>query len=152
MSTIKTIGTISLIVVVFVVIGVAGWGLKAAFLGPKTVTTQIDSAGQVIEKTYDADNAIYNYEWFKQQYEDIQAAGRVIKNTKIELASYKEMYGDPKEWDWQTKQDYNSINTKYLGQKNHYESLVADYNARSEMANRNIFKDKLPLHVDKILW
>ena len=152
MSTIKTIGIISLIVVVFVVVGVAGWGLQAALLGPKTVTTQIDSAGQVIEKTYDADNAIYNYEWFKQQYADIQAAEKIITNTKVILDDYKDMYGDPKEWDWQTKQDYNSINTKYLGQKNHYETLVEDYNARASMANRNVFQDKLPLHVDKILW
>lgn len=152
MSTIKTIGIISLIVVAFVVIGVAGWGLKAAFLGPKTVTTQISSAGDIIEKTYDADNAIYNYEWFKQQYADIQAAEKMITNTKIIRDDYKDMYGDPKEWDWQTKQDYNSINTKYMGQINNYETLVEDYNARASMANRNVFQDKLPLHVDKILW
>lgn len=152
MSTIKTIGIISLIVVAIVIIGVAGWGLKAAFLGPKTVTTQISSAGDVIEKTYDADNAIYNYEWFKQQYADIQAAEKIISNTAEIRNDYINMYGDPKDWDWQTKADYNSINTKYLGQKNHYETLVEDYNARASMANRNVFQDKLPLHVDKILW
>jgi hypothetical protein len=152
MSTIKTIGIISLIVVAFVVIGVAGWGLQAAFLGPKTVTTQISSAGDVIEKTYDADNAIYNYEWFKQQHADIQAAEKMITNTKVIRDDYKDMYGDPKEWDWQTKQNYNSINTKYMGQINNYETLVEDYNARASMANRNVFQDKLPLHVDKILW
>ncbi len=49
MSTTKAIGIISLIFVVFMAIGVVGWGLQAAMLGPKTVTTQIDSAGQVIE-------------------------------------------------------------------------------------------------------
>lgn len=152
MSTIKTIGIISLIVVAIVIISVAGWGLKAAFLGPKTVTTQISSAGDVIEKTYDADNAIYNYEWFKQQYADIQAAEKIISNTAEIRNDYISMYGDPKNWDWQTKADYNSINTKYLGQKNHYEILVEDYNARASMANRNVFQDKLPLHVDKILW
>lgn len=152
MSSIKTIGIISLIVIALVLISVAGWGLKAAMLAPKTVTTQIDSAGQVIEKTYDADNAIYNYEWFKQQYADIEAAKRVISNTAAIRNEYKDMYGDPKDWDYQTKQDYNSINTKYLGQKNHYETLVEDYNARASMANRNVFQDKLPLHVDKILW
>ena len=152
MGTTKTIGIITLIVLALVVVSVAGWGLKAAMLGPKTVTTQIDSAGAIIEKTYYADNAIYNYEWFKQQYADINAAEKVIRNTKSSLDGYKDMYGDPKEWDWQTKQDYNSINTKYLGQKNHYETLVEDYNARASMANRNVFQDKLPLNVEKILW
>lgn len=152
MSTIKTIGVISLIVVVFVIIGVAGWGLKAALLPVKTVTTQIGSAEQIIEKTYDADNAIYNYEWFKQQEADIRATEQQIRNMKGALEEYKDMYGDPKEWDYQTKQDYNSQSTKYTGQKNYYNELVEDYNARASMANRNVFQNKLPLHVDKIIW
>jgi len=129
-----------------------GWVLKAVLLPAKTVTTQIDSASNIIDKTYDADNAIYNYEWFKTQYEDIQATERIIGNTKTEMDAYKEMYGNVSGWDWQTKQDYNSLQKKYLGQQNYYEDLVAEYNARSNMANREIFKDKLPLHVDKVLW
>lgn len=129
-----------------------GWVLKAVLLPAKTVTTQIDSAGNIIDKTYDADNAIYNYEWFKTQYEDIQATARIIRNTKTEMDAYKELYGNVSWWDWQTKQDYNSLQKKYLGQQNYYEDLVAEYNARSNMANREIFKDKLPLHVDKVLW
>lgn len=152
MGTTKTIGIITLVILAIVVFSVAGWGLKAALLGPKTVTTQIDSAGAIIEKTYDADNAIYNYEWFKQQDADITAMIAVIQNTKRNMDDYKAMYGDPKEWDWQTRQDYNSLNTKCLGQQNGYETLVNDYNARASMANRNVFQDKLPLHIDKILW
>ena len=152
MSAIKTIGVISLIVVVFVIIGVAGWGLKAALLPAKTVTTQIDSAEQIIEKTYDADNAIYNYEWFKQQEADIRATEQQIRNMKSALDEYKDMYGDPKDWDYQTKQDYNSQSTKCTGQKNYYNELVEDYNARASMANRNVFQDKLPIHIDKIIW
>lgn len=152
MSTTKAIGIATLIIIALVVLSVAGWGLKAAMLGPKTITTQIDSASDVIEKTYDADNAIYNYEWFKQQEADIRAAEKQIGNMKYSLDAYKDMYGDPKEWDFQTKQDYNSQNTKYIGQRNYYEELVEDYNARANMANRNIFDDKLPLSIDKILW
>lgn len=138
--------------VLFVAMITGGWMLKAVLLPVKTVTTQIDSAGNIIDKTYDAENAIYNYEWFKQQFEDIEATERIIRNTKTEMDAYKDMYGIASDWDWQTKQDYNSLQGKYLGQQNYYEDLVAEYNARSEMANRNIFKDKLPLHVDKVLW
>ena len=152
MSKTKAIGIATLIIIALVVLSVAGWGLKAAMLGPKTITTQIDSAAEVIEKTYDADNAIYNYEWFKQQEADIRAAEKQIGNMKHSLDEYKDMYGDPTEWDFQTKQDYNSQNTKYIGQRNYYEELVEDYNARANMANRNIFDDKLPLNIDKILW
>ncbi|MEA3324061.1 MAG: hypothetical protein U9Q37_02835 [Euryarchaeota archaeon] len=152
MSTTKAVLTVIGIVAVIMVVVTGGWALKAGMLPFMTVTTQIDSAGQVIDKTYDADNAIYNYEWFKTQHEDIQATERIISNTKIQMGNYKEMYGNASEWDWQTRQDYTSLSGKFLGQQNYYENLVAEYNARSKMANREIFKDKLPLHVDKVLW
>lgn len=141
---------IAAVLVIAVISG--GWMLKAALLPAKTVTTQIDSAGNIIDQTYDAENAIYNYEWFKQRYEDIQATETKISNTKVNMEDYRDLYGNASEWDWQTKQGYNSLNTVYLGQQNYYEEIVADYNARSNMANREIFKDKLPLHVDKMLW
>lgn len=145
-----TVAIIAVMLLIGVIMG--GFALKAVLLPVKTVTTQIDSAGNIIDRTYDADNAIYNYEWFKTQYEDIQATERIIGNTKTEMDAYKELYGNASGWDWQTKQDYNSMSGKYLGQQNYYEDLVAEYNARSKMANREIFKDKLPLHVDKVIW
>lgn len=149
MNTTKAI----VIVVILVVAMVAGgWALKAGMLPFLTVTSQIDSAGNIIEKTYDADNAIYNYEWFKQRHEDIKATEIQISNTKQSMEDYRDLYGNASEWDWQKTQDYNSLNKVYLGQQNYYEGIVADYNARSNMANREIFKDKLPLHVEKIIW
>lgn len=148
----KTVYVVIITVMLLIALVSGGWVLKAVLLPAKTVTTQIDSAGNIIDKTYNADNAIYNYEWFKTQYEDIQATERIITNTKTEMDAYKEMYGNVSNWDWQTKQDYNSLQKKFLGQQNYYEDLIADYNARSNMANREIFKDKLPLHVDKVLW
>lgn len=142
--------------IVFGVIGVIfliSFSLVFHFwLGPHIFFKQVDSAHEIVDKTYDADNAIYNYEWFKTQYEKIGATERQIDNTYIEIEDYKLMFGDPINWDWQTKQDYSQLKTTFLGQKNHYESLVAEYNARSEMANRNIFVDKLPFDVDKKLW
>lgn len=143
----------AIIIIGILVVAIPGaWMLKVALLPAKTVTSQIDSAGNIIDKTYDAENAIYNYEWFKTQFEDIEATERIIRNTKTEMDAYKEMYGDASAWDWQTKQDYNSLQSKYLGQQNFYEDLVAEYNARAKMANRNIFMDSLPLYVDKVLW
>ena len=152
MSTLKVIGIVVAIAIAIVAVTAGGWAFKAGMLPFQTVTTQIDSAGQIIEKTYDADNAIYNYEWFKQRYEDILATERIIDNTQSQIESYRELYGNTSGWDWQTKQGYNSLNGEFLGQQNHYEGLVAEYNARSKMANREMFKDNLPLHVNKIMW
>ena len=147
-----TTKTIAIIVVILVALIAGAWILKAALLPIFTVTKQVDSAGDIIGKTYDAESAIYNYEWFKYRFEDIQATETKIGNTKQNMEEYRELYGNASDWDWQTKQGYNSLNTVYLGQQNYYEEIVADYNARSKMANREIFKDKLPLHVDKMLW
>lgn len=148
----NTTKAIAIGIIIMVVLFAGGWALKAGMLPFLTVTSQIDSAGDIIGDTYDADNAIYNYEWFKQRYEDIGATEIQISNTKRNMEDYRELYGNASDWDWQTKQDYNSLNKVYLGQQNYYEEIVADYNARSKMANREIFKDKLPLHVDKMLW
>ena len=40
------------------------------WLAPKIFMTQVDSARDIIDKTYDAENAIYNYEWIKTQHEE----------------------------------------------------------------------------------
>jgi membrane-associated HD superfamily phosphohydrolase len=152
MKTMNTTKTIAIIAAILIALVVGTWMLKVAMLPIFTVTKQIDSAHDIIEDVYTPESAICNYEWFKQQYQDIEATERIIRNTKTEMNAYKEMYGSASDWDWQTKKDYNSLQDVYLGQQNYYEGLVADYNARSEMANRNIFKDKLPLHVDKVIW
>ena len=152
MSILKTVAVVIGIVVAISAVVAGGWALKAGLLPFTTVTTQIDSAGQIIDKTYDPTSAIHNYEWFKQRYEDINATERMISNTDVQMDAYKELYGNASEWDWQTRQDYNSLQKKFLGQQNYYETIVAEYNARSKMANREIFMDSLPLHVDKMLW
>ena len=139
--------------IVLIILGLIGTSLLFKFwLGPKIFFKQVDTAHQIIDKTYDADNAINNYEWFKLQYENIQATEKQIDNSVTELDNFKEMFGEPKEWDYTTKQEYSRLSSISLGQKNHYESQVAEYNAKSKMANRNIFMNKLPFNVDKKIW
>jgi hypothetical protein len=144
-------------IIILVILGSAAlygisYGIKYLWLKPKTITTQIDSASKIIDKTYNADNAIYNYEWFKNQYEKIQANRQQVQNTIDQIKEFKVTYGNSTNWDSDTKQEYNRLNTIKLGLQNQDNNLVADYNARSKMANRAIFQDKLPLSIDKILW
>lgn len=147
---IKALGIILALVLVF---GAASIGIGLIKLPVKTVTTQIDSASGIIDMTYDADNAVYNYEWFKTQYEQINALEKQIRISEQEVIDHKELYGeDANTWSFGTKDEYSRLKSISSGQKMQYENLIADYNARSKMANRNIFIDKLPLHVDKILW
>jgi hypothetical protein len=151
----KGIGVGLIVFLVILGIGllvVGAFALKVISIPVKTVTNQVDSAVDIVDKTYTADNAIYNYEWFKTQYEKIQANRNQIQNANNSLIEFKQTYGNTSSWDYETKQEYNRLNTIKLGLQNQDENLVAEYNARSKMANREIFKDKLPLYVDRILW
>jgi len=148
----KNIKIVLLVLAILIVVPLLGYGLKALFLPVKTVTTQIDSASDIIEKTYDADNAIYNYEWFKSTYEKIDALEKQANRAADAVDEHKELYGAVAGWDWTTKEEYSRLNTIKLGLQNQYDNVVAEYNARANMANRNVFKNKLPLSIDKIIW
>lgn len=141
-----------IIATIIIIVLIAGSLIFKFWLGPAIFFKQVDAAHEIIDKTYDADNAIYNYEWFKTAHEKILAQEKMIDNTKLDVDEYKEMYGEPKDWDWSTREEYSRLKTTLLGQKNFYEGLVANYNARSNMANREIFKDRLPFDVDKKIW
>jgi hypothetical protein len=127
-------------------------GVSYFWLAPKIFFKQVDTAHDIIDQTYTAQNAIHNYEWFKIQYEKIGATDIQIDNTYITIDDFKDTYGNASTWDFTTKQEYNRLRMTLLGQKNHYESLVADYNANAKMSNKNIFKDKLPFSVDSKMW
>jgi len=119
---------IPLIVLCLILSGI-GWVLGIFGQGAK-----------VIEKTMDADNIIYNYEWFKQCHEDVQATDVKIKNAKAKIKSFEESAGLRKDWTFEDKNEHSRLNSVLLGLQNYREDLVAKYNARSKMANRKIFK------------
>lgn len=107
----------------------------------RVFTAGVNAPVEIIEKTIDADNIIYNYEWFKQQNEDFTA----LKN-KIAIAiqaenQFKNDAGPRKDWTFEDKTEAARLNSIVIGLNNQLEDLVANYNARSKMANRNIFKD-----------
>jgi len=145
--------TVILAIVAMIVLIVTIWALRYALLPVRTVTSQISGAEDIIDKTYDADNAIYNYEWFKTQYEKIEAEKEKLENLDTEIEDFVKLYGsDANVWDFETKRAHSRLTSTRLGLRNHLNDLIAEYNARSKMANRNIFQDKLPVHVDEMLW
>lgn len=106
---------------------------------------------QAIEKTVNADNAIYNYEWFKSQLNDIESIKIKIKNSQLVLQDHK----DSLTWeqDYMDKQETARLRTINLWLMNQYEDMVAKYNARAEMATRNIFEDwVMPSFIDSFTF
>lgn len=113
----------------FVVISVAVWGVKI-----------VSQPGRVIGKVLDADNIIYNYEWFKQTYQDVKAIDLKIKNAGNMVKRFKVDAGPRTTWAFEDKTEYSRLNAVFLGLQNQRADIVATYNARSKMASRSIFK------------
>lgn len=136
-----------------VAISLAGFGLKVLMFPANTATNLLNTAYDASNKTLNADNAIYNYEWFKKQYEDIQATSKKIDNIKVQLDSFVSFAGDRSTWTFEDKQQYSTLQSTLLGTQNYYESAVAEYNARAKMANRNIFINSiLPSFIESLTF
>lgn len=140
------------------VLGVIGilavWSVITHFwLGPYIFEKQRQSGKDIADSTYDAENAIQEYEWFRQQYYDIEAKRQQINNTKQEESQFHETYGDdPENWSRSAEKRHNRIHTRLTSQRNLHDQYIADYNARSEMANRVLFKCGLPYEMEQKFW
>lgn len=127
------------------VIGVVGRAVRVAMLPVRIVDRSISTTEGIVDKTLTADNAIYNYEWFKQQAEDVKAIESKIQIAQNAETSFKVDAGDRKDWTFEDKTEASRLGAVKQGLQSQYQDMVAQYNARSKMANRNIFLDgKIP--------
>lgn len=110
---------------------------------------QRDAGQQVVEDKIDAQEAIENYEWFREQWNDIEAQRNQIDNERRNLERFYETYGeDPSTWSRTAEETHSRIQTRLTAKQDHLEALVAEYNARSDQAYREMFKCHLPYQVD----
>ena len=103
----------------------------------------IETAHDITDKTLNADNTIYNYEWFKQQYEDISATEKKIIIAQNAIEGFVIDAGGRKDWTFEDKTESARLNSIRQGLMGQLEEMIATYNARSKMANRNIFLNGL---------
>ena len=104
---------------------------------------------EVVTKTFDADNIIYNYEWFKQQYNDYEAINKKIARAETSVNSFKENAGERKEWTFEDKNEFSRLVSISDGLSYQKQDIISKYNARSQMANREIFKtNDLPIQLN----
>jgi hypothetical protein len=135
--------TILIILGIIIGISILGFLLKVVMLPFFTAGKIVDTTYDITNKTLDADNVIYNYEWFKQRYEDLEAIENKIIIAQEQVNQFKDDAGERNTWTFEDKNEYARLNSIHQGLMNHAEDLIAEYNARSKMANRNIFKDGL---------
>ena len=150
----KTIYLIIVILIGLMILSGLGLAMKAILFPVKVIEKEIEVGYGALDKVMSADNAIYNYEWFKQKNEDIEATKRKLDNAENAFDLYKEsLPKDRKEWTFEDKNEDTRLRSVTLGIENHLEQLIADYNARAKMATRNIFEDSvLPDYIDALTF
>lgn len=126
---------------------------KIIFFPVNTANKLIETAYDAQAKVLNADNAIYNYEWFKQKYQDIEAGKKQLENAREAQVSFRASAGDRKDWTFEDKIEDSRLGAVVLGLQNHLESMIGDYNARASMATRNIFEENvLPSFIDALTF
>lgn len=104
------------------------------------VANPFRQGARIINKTIDADNVIYNYEWFKLRHENIEAIDTKIKQADTAVVQFKEDAGERKDWHREDREEHSRLSAITLGLKQQRADMASEYNAKSRMANRSIFK------------
>lgn len=106
-----------------------------------TSGTISDSANGVIDKTLNSDNVIYNYEYFKQAYQDIKTLDKQIIDAQQASQTFDQQFKNRKDMDRDDKQESDRLHAIVLGLQQQRQNEASTYNARAQMTNRDIFKD-----------
>lgn len=139
----KAIGVVAMVIGVWLVLWVIGAVIGVVSMPFHAASNSVQTGHDVIDKTINANNAIYNYEWFKQQKQDIEVAKQQYQNALYVEDSFKASAGPRSEWTFEDKQESMRLSSITLGLKNQIIQRTEDYNARAKMANRDIFRDGL---------
>lgn len=149
----KIIGHLVVGLLGFILLGAVGMGLRILFFPATVATNMIDTAYDANAKVINADNAIYNYEWFKQKKGDIEASKKQLLNARANVTAFNSSLGERSTWTFEDKTESSRLNAVVLGLENNLQSQIADYNARASMATRNIFEDHvLPNYIDALTF
>jgi hypothetical protein len=127
--------------------------VKILFFPAHVTNKAIDTAYGVVDEVMDKNNAIYNYEWFKEQEAYIRQCLKNEEIAKEEWESYKsDLPADREKWTRDDKTEEASLRNSYYALQKLTNKAMEDYNAKASMVTRNIFKDNLPSNIDRALY
>lgn len=105
---------------------------------------------RIARKTMDADNVIYNYEWFKKKHNVFDGYLAQIETNEGATQSYEETLPENKgEWNRYDRDELARLKSVVTGLRNECISVAREYNAHTEMANRKIFMQDVPANLDE---
>lgn len=142
-----------IVIGIIILLFFGGLGIKLLFFPVNTATKLIDTAYQAQSKTLNADNAIYNYEYFKSQKESIDATNQKLAIARDAVSTFKLEAGDRTLWTFEDKTESARLSAVAQGIESQLKDMIADYNAKSSMANRAMFKDSIvPSYIDALTF
>lgn len=126
-------------------LAVAGSAMNLITIPWLKFNSQVQMNRDIVTKTYNADNALYNYHWFQERATGITALEQKITDADLALSSFEKNAGARTGWTFEDKTEDSRLRTISIGLKTQYHDVVAEYNAHANEADRAIFKDNLPL-------
>jgi hypothetical protein len=139
------IGVVFLVIAGFFALAVLGSAMNLITIPWLKFNKQVQTNRDIVEKTYNADNALYNYRWFKDRHEAIKAAESKVRIAKDVFDDFQTSAGARASWTFEDKTESARLSAVFTGLKMNYEDLVAEYNSRAKQADRAIFQNELPL-------
>lgn len=107
---------------------------------------QVDLNYGVINKVYDTDYCLANYEWFKQTEEGIKGMDTKIANAQEAVKTFETSAGSRDKWTFEDKNQDAELTSRVTALKNIKVTMTNEYNARAESLNRVACKE-LPLFI-----
>lgn len=107
--------------------------------------SKVNMERDIVKKTYNADNAIYNSHWFKEKAGAIRAAETNMLSAEADLKAFQETAGPRDKWTFDDKQEESRLRSVATGLRNARKSDIEEYNARAQEVDRAIFVDGIPL-------
>ena len=136
-----------------ILISLGALAFKTIWLPVHTVGKGVDMGYEVIDKTMDGEKAISNYEWFKNQEQQIKVLGKQMDRAVEELNDFKiTLSSDRKNWDRFDKDEYSRLRSNITGIGQMLDAAIGDYNAKSSMVNRAVFKNNLPTNISRAMY
>jgi|SRR5882724_8591968 len=141
----RTFGIICLVIGGFIGLGALGTALNLITIPWLKLNSQIQTNRDIVTKIFNADNALYNYHWFKERAAAITALETTIGQADAAVKDFEISAGLRTTWTFDDKNEDSRLRSVAQGQKAQYNSLVGEYNARMKEADRSIFEERLPL-------
>ncbi len=144
----KVFGIIVLVLGGFMALSVVAAALNLITIPWLKFTTQVQTNRDIVTKTYNADNVLYNYRWFKDRVEAIKALEVTIDQSEAAITRFEASAGARKDWTFEDKNEHARLSAVLQGQSAQYNTIVGEYNSRMKQADRSIFAEELPLFFD----